>query len=164
MKQLFLLFLVFGSLTVQAQVGLGTNTPDPNSILDLTSNNKGLLIPRMLTSDRLAITSPPNGLIVYDVDTNGICYFSSTLDWVCIDAESANGWVQSVDGTTPASDATQSIERSGDLEITTTSFQISISESGGIILKNTASNASIELGNDGKIKMTGSSGSVLFIN
>ena len=48
MKQFFtFLAAVLLTATTQAQVGIGTTTPDASSVLDITSTTKGLLIPRM---------------------------------------------------------------------------------------------------------------------
>ena len=44
--------------------------PDSNAMLDIASTNTGLLIPRMTTAQRDAITNPPNGLQVYNITTN----------------------------------------------------------------------------------------------
>ncbi|KKQ38151.1 MAG: hypothetical protein US55_C0013G0001, partial [Candidatus Levybacteria bacterium GW2011_GWC2_37_7] len=51
-------------------VGIGTTTVDPAAILDIVSQDKGFLAPRMTTIQRDAITSPPAGLFVYNTDTN----------------------------------------------------------------------------------------------
>jgi hypothetical protein len=51
-----------------AQVGIGTTTPDASAALEITSNNKGLLIPRMQSGERLGIVSPAPGLLVYQTD------------------------------------------------------------------------------------------------
>lgn len=78
---LSLLFLVI-SLVINAQVGIGTSTPDASSLLDLTSTTKGLLAPRMTTSQRNAITTPANGLMVYDTTLKVFYYYvSSTSSW-----------------------------------------------------------------------------------
>lgn len=37
--------IVLSSLMVRAQVGIGTTTPSANSALDVTSPNKGLMLP-----------------------------------------------------------------------------------------------------------------------
>ncbi len=50
------------------QVGINNPNPDPSAILDLVSNSKGFLVPRMITSDRLAIADPAEGLMVYDTE------------------------------------------------------------------------------------------------
>lgn len=48
-----------------ARVGIGTSSPDTSSILDLTSTTGALLVPRMTTAQKNALT-PTNGMIVYD--------------------------------------------------------------------------------------------------
>lgn len=55
---------------VFSQVGVGTTNPDASSILDITSTNGGVLMPRMTTAQRDAIVNPARGLIVYNSDTN----------------------------------------------------------------------------------------------
>jgi len=35
-----------------SQVGIGTSTPDPSAILDLTVTTKGMLLSRMTTTER----------------------------------------------------------------------------------------------------------------
>src|SRR6218665_3548050 len=59
-------------------VGIGTNTPNSSAVLDINSTDKGLLIPRMNTSQRLGI-SPVNGLIVYDTDSSDLFIYAATL-------------------------------------------------------------------------------------
>ena len=73
MKHLFFFALLALTFSSSAQVGIGTTTPSSSSELDLTSSTKGFLPPRMLASQRDAITSPAAGLIVYctDCGTNG---------------------------------------------------------------------------------------------
>ncbi len=80
MKKLFTLFsFSFLFITVYAQnVGIGTNSPDSSAQLDITSISKGLLIPRMATRQRTAITTPANGLIVFDTDFNEFFYASGS--------------------------------------------------------------------------------------
>jgi hypothetical protein len=51
-------------------VGIGTSSPHPSSILELNSTNKGLLVPRMTTTERNNIASPANGLVIYNTQTN----------------------------------------------------------------------------------------------
>lgn len=47
-------------------IGIGTNTPDSKAILDISSTDKGFLPPRMTSTQREAITSPPAGLIIFN--------------------------------------------------------------------------------------------------
>ena len=60
------------------QIGLGTSTPDPSSILDITSTNSGLLIPRMTTVQRNGITAPAPGLLVYLTDAGTFSFYSGS--------------------------------------------------------------------------------------
>lgn len=61
-----------------AQVGIGTTDPDASSMLDIQSNAKGVLIPRMTTALRTGISSPANGLLVFDIDTKSFWFYNGT--------------------------------------------------------------------------------------
>jgi hypothetical protein len=65
-----LLFILFISTNQFAQVGIGTENPDGSAVLDLDSNSKGLLLPRLTTVQRNAITNPAKGLMIYNVTSN----------------------------------------------------------------------------------------------
>jgi trimeric autotransporter adhesin len=67
--------LLSGSAT---NVGFGTVAPDNSAILDLSSSSKGFLVPRMAGSQRIAISSPSKGLMVYDTDDNSFYYFDGS--------------------------------------------------------------------------------------
>lgn len=62
----------------QAQVGIGNTNPDPSSALDIKSTTQGLLVPRMTTLERTAITTPANSLLVYDTDLESFFHFDAT--------------------------------------------------------------------------------------
>jgi len=64
-------------------MGIGTDTPDPNAILDVTSDSKGVLFPRMSTTERIALgnANPQNGLLVFDSNTNTYWYWVNS-GWV----------------------------------------------------------------------------------
>lgn len=64
---MIVLLIISSNLSAQ-NVGIGTNVPDSCAILDLTSLNKGLLIPRMSYVRRVAIHAPVPGLMVYQTD------------------------------------------------------------------------------------------------
>ena len=53
-----------------AAVNVGTITTDASAILNATSTTKGVLFPRMTTTQRDAIASPATGLTVYNTTTN----------------------------------------------------------------------------------------------
>lgn len=75
------LFSVVGAFAQSGDVGIGTTTPNSSAALDITSTSKGLLIPRMSSSQRTLIASPAAGLQVYDTDTNGVWLYNGTA-WV----------------------------------------------------------------------------------
>ncbi len=66
-------------------VGIGTQTPDPSSILELQSSQKGFLPPRMPEELMQLIPSPEEGLMVYctDCDPLGI-YVRENSQWQSI--------------------------------------------------------------------------------
>ena len=77
MNKFFYLFIALLFITrANAQsVGIGTTTPNAKAALDITSTTRGLLPPRMDSTERNAITSPPAGLIVYNTTINAFqCY------------------------------------------------------------------------------------------
>ncbi len=60
-------------------VGIQTSTPDSSAILDISSTSKGLLLPRIATMNN--ITTPAEGLLVYDSTTKSLAYRNAT-SWV----------------------------------------------------------------------------------
>jgi hypothetical protein len=65
-----LFFILFISTNQFAQVGIGTENPDGSAVLDLDSDSKGLLLPRLTTVQRNAITNPAKGLMIYNITSN----------------------------------------------------------------------------------------------
>ena len=72
--------LLLLAISVEAQVGINNPNPHTSAILDLSSTSKGLLIPRMTTSDRTSISDPAPGLMVYDTDDQ-MYYFKHPDYW-----------------------------------------------------------------------------------
>jgi len=70
-------------ITSSGSVGIGTTAPAASSLLDVTSTTKGFLPPRMTNTQRLAISSPAVGLIVFVTTTleEGLWVYHST-GWV----------------------------------------------------------------------------------
>lgn len=69
-------------------VGIGTSTPNISALLDITTTNKGVLLPRVAlnnTTDQVTIASPATGLVVYNtglgtLTTKGYVYWNGT-EW-----------------------------------------------------------------------------------
>lgn len=80
MKYLIVLTLhIFFIGSSSAQIGIGTNNPDGSAILDMRAKDKGMLVPRMTSNERLAIANPARGLMIYQVDgREGFWYFTGT--------------------------------------------------------------------------------------
>jgi hypothetical protein len=82
------LFLFLGTCPLKAQVGIGTVTPNESSVLHVDSTTKGLLTPRMTTAQRTAITTPADGLIVYDTTLKSFYHYNTnTSSWIRISSD-----------------------------------------------------------------------------
>ena len=69
-KHTLMLVLCATFFCAQSQVGIGTTTPDDSSILDIDSDSKGLLIPRLTTTQRNNIILPATGLLIFNSTTS----------------------------------------------------------------------------------------------
>ncbi len=110
MKKIHLLLVIlFASVwTSYAQVAINNSgtAPNANAMLDVSSTTKGILIPRMTTTERTAInaslSTTDEGLTVYDTDTQSFWYWDGT-DWVAMGSAALTedkDWYQ--EGTTDA--------------------------------------------------------------
>jgi len=81
-KSLFIIAILVFSFKAYTQknVGISDNPidPDPSSMLEVQSTDKGILIPRMTSAQRLAINNPANGLMVFDTDENCLIFYSAS--------------------------------------------------------------------------------------
>ena len=60
------------------RVGIGTSVPNVSALLDLTSTQRGFLVPRMTNSQKTAIVTPAQGLLIYQTDgTKGFYYYDA---------------------------------------------------------------------------------------
>ena len=60
-------------------LGLGANMINKTAQLDITSNNKGLLIPRLSTIQRNDIENPANGLMIFNTTNSCLNYYDGTI-------------------------------------------------------------------------------------
>ncbi len=82
-----------------AQVAINTDgsEADGSAMLDIKSEIKGLLVPRMTETQRTGIANPATGLLVYQIDTDSGFYYNSgnaSPIWVKLYSgnSSGNGW------------------------------------------------------------------------
>lgn len=85
-----------------AQVGISSTsiTPHSSSILELRSTTLGFLPPRMTTTERDAIASPANGLVIYNTTTNLLNFYNGST-WQMAGGASVNTAITAA-GTTQA--------------------------------------------------------------
>jgi hypothetical protein len=82
---------VTGAGAIGGALAVGTTSAaDSKAILDLTSTTKGLLPPRMTTTQRDAISSPTTGLTIYNTTTNKLNVYSGTA-WGDVGSGGAGG-------------------------------------------------------------------------
>ena len=71
---LVLIVIFFANITFLYAQGVGISmtgaTPDNSAILDVSSNSKGILLPRMTTTERNLIPSPANTLMIFNTEDN----------------------------------------------------------------------------------------------
>jgi len=82
---LFSIFLIT-SINCYSQVGIGTSDPDASSVLDIQSNSKGVLFPRV-DLGTTTISNPAKGLVVWNTDLlngelNSGLYFWNGNAWL----------------------------------------------------------------------------------
>lgn len=76
-----LLLFFFVNNSFAQSTGIGTTTPDNSAVLELKSNTKGFLVPRMTSSERTAINNPAEGLLLYQTNIDTGFYYYSGSKW-----------------------------------------------------------------------------------
>lgn len=66
------------------KLSIGTNSSNTSAILDVSSTNKGVLIPRMTASQKNAISSPTTGLLIFQTDAQTGFYYYSGSSWISL--------------------------------------------------------------------------------
>lgn len=91
MKTYLLLFFGLFVLQLQGQTGIGTTTPNTSAKLEVAATDKGFLLPRMTATQRSAIATPANGLLVYQTDGDAGFYVntgsSSSVVWTRVNMD-----------------------------------------------------------------------------
>lgn len=109
MKKLLLLFtFCFTFFASYAQsVGIGTTAPNNNAMLEIRSNTKGVLMPRLSTASRNAMTNVQKGMMVYDSTLSGF-YFHDGGKWRPFSERNTDSLISSGSINTPAITANMS--------------------------------------------------------
>ena len=86
--------IVISGANAQVAINETGASPDPSAILDISSTDKGLLIPRVTTIQRNGIDSPQGGLLVYDTNNESFWYYDTTQSgWVELGGGADTDWV-----------------------------------------------------------------------
>lgn len=72
LSSVFFGMLIFTAVQLSAQVAINTDDsqPDQSAMLDVKSTLKGILVPRLTTAERDAISNPANGLLIFCTNNN----------------------------------------------------------------------------------------------
>ncbi len=139
-------------------VGIGTLTPSVSALLDVDAsptNNKGVLVPRMTASQRIAIPSPANSLLVFDTDSACFFYWSSlSTSWKSLCNNNSGG--TGIIGNTGSTGTTGTIGSTG---VTGIGLMGSTGTTGSIGATGPGAGATGSTGSTGNTGNTGSTGS-----
>jgi hypothetical protein len=140
-KYLFISISLLTASNAFSQVGIGTNTPAASAALEVTSdaNNKGILIPRITATQKDAISSPAQGLLIYQTTApSGFYYYSGTAWKLIANQADTELKVDKVTGKDLSTNDYTTVEKTKLAAITGTN-------TGDQDLSNLATNAALEL-------------------
>ena len=148
-KVLFsVLSLFVANYAFSQNVGINATgaTPDASAILDVSSTTKGMLIPRMTTANRTAITTPATGLVVYDTNLNSFYYYNGTA-WIWL-LSSGSGWsVTGNSGTTAGTNFIGTTDAIDFVVKTNATERVRVTSGGNVGIGTSTPNAALQLGN-----------------
>ncbi len=92
---LTLSIILFVCAISKAQISINTTgeSADSSAMLDIQSTDKGMLIPRMSSSQRDSIANPATGLLVYQTDAPEGFYEFTGLEWLPIGSHLTSGQI-----------------------------------------------------------------------
>lgn len=110
-------------------VGVNQSTIAASAVLDVNSTTKGVLIPRMNTTQRDAISSPATGLLAYNTSLSALQFYSGAA-WASVGSGAATITVKEADGTPNVSGVSTVVVSNGTLT-DDGGGQVTISTGGG---------------------------------
>lgn len=136
----FLLISVFS----KAQVGIGTSSPDSSAMLQISSKDKGILLPSVALvslTDRTTIQNPADGLIVWNNGSGALAekgfYYWNASKWNMLSTTSGNNGNGSNGGggITPMSAWNNSASNSGNSGGANTNLSLGTNTSDDLVFK-----------------------------
>jgi hypothetical protein len=78
---LLLFLILFSSFKLSSQVAINTDgsQPDSSAILDVKSQDKGVLFPTLTEAEVLLIINPANGLLVFNSTANRFFFYNGDI-------------------------------------------------------------------------------------
>lgn len=85
-RYLYIAIMWLCAVAGYAQISINTDTPDPSAELTIESDSRGVVFPRMTTTQKEAIATPASGLMVYDTSKKCLSMnvgTSAAPNWIC---------------------------------------------------------------------------------
>lgn len=90
MKHLFYTIILCLSTFGFSQVGIGTQNPHLSAALEIESEDKGILIPRLTEAQKITIIAPATGLLIYQTNNSEGFWYYDGGTWLRLGNNS--GW------------------------------------------------------------------------
>jgi hypothetical protein len=157
MKKIYILLISCVSFSLaQAQVKISTPAdlisaplPDNSAMLEIKTNNKGILIPRMTTIERDMIALPAIGLLIFNTTADQFEYYAATPvpGWVGISRNGMNGgWsLTGNNGTTAATNFLGTIDEKSLAFRTFNQTRLFLDSAGKMAVGSTTPNSSFNI-------------------
>jgi uncharacterized protein (TIGR02145 family) len=82
-RLIIMLGIISTSVSAQVKIGTTAGASHASAIMEFESTSKGVLLPRMTTTQRAAINSPATGLMVYNTSFNCVEIYNGS-SWGCM--------------------------------------------------------------------------------
>ena len=97
LKTAFIILIILFSFAGFSQNNItitdeASHNADASAILDVYSTSKGMLIPRMTTSQINAVSNPATGLLVFNTELNSFYFYNDTKGWQNLSDPTGSIW------------------------------------------------------------------------